>query len=48
VKYVKNVEKEKKEKMVNKLLKYIKRWWKKHIADDCPSNLEDEFTNKFR
>ena len=35
--------------MISKLFKYIKNWWKKHIVDDCPPELEeDEFSNKYR
>ena len=29
--------------------KVIKRWWKKHIADNCPPDLDDhEFSEKYR
>ena len=34
--------------MISKLFKYIKNWWKRHIVDDCPPELEDEFSNKYR
>jgi len=30
------------------IIDYIKRWWKKHIVDDYPSELEDEFSEKYR
>lgn len=32
-----------------RLVNFIKNWWRKHIADDCPPELEeDEFSNKYR
>jgi len=35
--------------MRNKIVKYIKKWWRKHIVDDCPPELEDEeFSEKYR
>jgi len=34
---------------MSKLIKYIKIWWRKHIADVCPPELEDdEFSEKYR
>ena len=34
---------------MNKILNYIKNWWKKHIIDVCPPHLEgEEFSNKYR
>jgi hypothetical protein len=34
---------------MKKILNFIKTWWKKHIVDVCPPELEDdEFSNKYR
>ena len=34
---------------MKKILNFIKTWWKKHIVDYCPPELEDdEFSNKYR
>ena len=31
------------------MILYIKNWWKKHIVDVCPPELEDEeFSEKYR
>lgn len=29
--------------MVQKIVLVLKNWWKKHIADDVPKELEDLF-----
>lgn len=35
--------------MIKKIKSYIKNWWKKHIVDYCPPDIEDdEFSNKYR
>ena len=32
-----------------RLVNFIKNWWRRHISDDCPPELEeDEFSNKYR
>ena len=32
-----------------KIIEYIKKWWRKHIIDNCPPELEDdEFSEKYR
>jgi hypothetical protein len=34
---------------MSKLIKCIKNWWRKHIVDVCPPELEDEeFSEKYR
>lgn len=36
-------------KMINKFKMCIMSWWKRHIVDDCPPELEDEeFSDKYR
>lgn len=31
------------------MIHYIKNWWRKHIVDVCPPELEDEeFSEKYR
>lgn len=35
--------------MLKVIYNYIKKWWRKHIVDYCPPELEDdEFSNKYR
>lgn len=35
--------------MIKKFKIRFKKWWKKHIIDYCPPELEDiEFSDKFR
>jgi len=35
--------------MITKIINYIKIWWRKHIVDICPPELEDdEFSDKYR
>lgn len=34
--------------MMKRILNYIKKWWRKHIIDNCPPELEDEYSNKNR
>jgi len=34
---------------MKKIISCLKNWWKKHIVDVCPPNLEDdEFSEKHR
>jgi hypothetical protein len=34
---------------MSRLMEYIRKWWRKHIADVCPPELEDEeFSEKYR
>lgn len=33
---------------MKRLIQYIKKWWSKHIIDNCPPELEDEFSEKYR
>lgn len=34
---------------MNRLVGILRLWWKKHIADVCPPELEDEeFSEKYR
>lgn len=35
-------------KCLNKYSKPIKSWIKRHIADEVPEHLNDEFSNKYR
>lgn len=30
------------------LSSYIKKWWRKHICDEVPEELADEFSEKYR
>jgi len=32
-----------KNNIMKRFLKYLKLWWKKHIADNVPKDLEDIF-----
>jgi len=35
--------------MIVRFLNFMRYWWKKHIADVCPPELEDEeFSEKYR
>lgn len=35
--------------MKKNIINYIKLWWKRHIVDECPKELEEvEFSNKYR
>lgn len=34
--------------MLKELINLIKCWWKRNIIDECPPNLEDEFSDKYR
>lgn len=34
--------------MLKTIYKYIKEWWRRHIVDVCPPELEDEFSDKNR
>lgn len=35
--------------MIKKIKLYIISWWKRHIVDVCPTELEDEeFSEKYR
>ena len=34
---------------MSRLIEYIRKWWRKHIVDFCPPELEDEeFSEKYR
>jgi hypothetical protein len=33
---------------MGKIIEYIKKWWRKNIIDECPPELEDEYSNKNR
>ena len=33
---------------MKRILNYIKKWWRKHVIDTCPPELEDEYSNKNR
>jgi len=34
---------------MRKIIEYIKGWWRRHIVDNCPPELEDdEFSEKYR
>ena len=34
---------------MSRLIEYIRKWWRKHIVDVCPPELEgDEFSEKYR
>ena len=34
---------------MSKLIECVRKWWRKHIVDVCPPNLEDdEFSEKYR
>jgi hypothetical protein len=35
--------------MLSRLVRILRVWWKKHIVDVCPPELEDEeFSEKYR
>jgi hypothetical protein len=33
---------------IKKIKLYFISWWKRHIVNDCPPELDDEFSEKYR